>query len=236
MADQLEKCFDSVEYATRDKYGERADQVSERIIAIEPSRDWKDSYSAVFMSDPAVYGALAPWLDCGFGSGIGEGYAFAEFDSAVLQEFVPFLPAEMKARIAYRTSNYLSITGDAAVRIPWQELGDRLHRAEDLVRGYPSLERKASTEIHFLAFLFIYGVVDHRDPERRIDPVVLQAWQRFVADKRSSQYRVSIRDMLLRLQKNDNKLTAADEAFMQTVYKQRDSDVQAEMRRLQQRQ
>jgi len=136
----------------------------------------------------------------------GEGNLYRAEDGAFLVSLARRLPAgPFREFVEFYASESTVFVSDAAIVIPWAELGQRLARWESFARAHPSLpETKAvvTPEIGRLREFFVCGVNNTPAYEppggalRTIEPGVLQAYKRFVAANPASATTPLLQDVL----------------------------------------
>jgi hypothetical protein len=151
-------------------------------------------------TDPAVLQALAAnqrllapartLRGAGIEVVYGEGNLYRAEDGAFLASLARRLPAgPFRAFVEFYASESTIFVSDAAIVVPWPELGQRLARWETFGRAYPELpETKAvvTPETGRLREFFVCGVSNTPAYEapggalRKIEPRAVEAYEQFV--------------------------------------------------------
>jgi len=136
----------------------------------------------------------------------GEGSLYRAEDGAFLAFLARRLPAGLfREFVEFYASESTVFVSDAAIVVPWAELGQRLARWESFAQAHPSLpETKAvvTPEIGRLREFFVCGVNNTPAYEppggalRTIEPGVLEAYKQFVAANPGSATTPLLQDVL----------------------------------------
>lgn len=136
----------------------------------------------------------------------GEGNLYRAEDDAFLASLAGRLPAGLlREFVEFSASESTIFVDDAAIVVPWPELGQRLARWETFARMHPTLpETKAvvTPEIGRLREFFVCGVANTPTYEplggalRTIEPRVLEAYEPFVAANPASATTPLLRSVL----------------------------------------
>ena len=169
---------------------------------------------------PEVRRAAVPWSDCGFAFDEEEGTLFPEQNSATLLDFVPQLPADLAQYVRFRARELAeNLGGDATLALSWEQLRERLARWEDFARRHPTMPETPSEldpAIRNLADSLFFGEDNTWTfdlQSGRIKADVVAAWNRLATLNRTSRYQALAAEMVVRLRKDDGKITADDRAL-----------------------
>ncbi len=208
--------LDVIGMSTR-RFDEAAGPVLVQLETLLMKSDQNQAQKAAFFSaDPAIRGAIGPWLGCGISAGSGEGMWYPAVDPTAMLEFMPQLPAALRDYVRFRAREDTDlVAGDASLGLTWPQLGDRLKRWEDFARSHPRLQETDSEvkhEVLTLAWMFLFGLdnTPTYDKEGRIEPGLAAAWRGFVKSNASSRFTPLLREILARLERNGRRLTAED--------------------------
>jgi hypothetical protein len=188
-------------------------------------------------TDPAVLqalaenqGLLAPartLRSAGIEVVYGEGNLYRAEDGAFLASLARRLPAgPFREFVEFYASELTVFVSDAAIVIPWPDLGQRLARWETFARTHPNLpETKAvvTPEIGRLREFFVCGVSNTPAYEppggaiKRIEPRVLEAYAQFVAAHSASATTPLLRNVLEHLARTRGVLDEPLHEYIRTA-------------------
>jgi hypothetical protein len=188
-------------------------------------------------TDPAVLQALAEHQrllapartlrSAGIEVVYGEGNLYRAEDGAFLSSLARRLPAgPFREFVESYSSESTIFVSDAAIVVPWPELGQRLARWETFARTHPNLpETKAvvTPETGRLREFFVCGVSNTPAYEppggalRTIEPRVLEAYEQFVAANPASATTALLRDVLEHLARTRGVLDEPLREYIRTA-------------------
>jgi hypothetical protein len=157
----------------------------------------------------------------------GEGKLYRAEDGAFPASLARRLPVgPFREFVEFYASESTIFVSDAAIVIPWLELGQRLARWETFARTHPNLpETKAvvAPETGRLREFFVCGVSNTPAYEppggalRRIEPRVLEAYEQFVAANSASATTALLRNVLEHLARTRGVLDDPLREYMRTA-------------------
>jgi hypothetical protein len=188
-------------------------------------------------TDPAVLQALAEnqrllvpvrtLRSAGVEVVFGEGNLYRAEDGAFLASLARRLPeGPFREFVDFYAGESTIFVSDAAIVVPWPELGQRLARWETFARMHPNLpETKAvvTPETGRLREFFVCGVSNtpaYESPDgalRRIEPRVLEAYEQFVADNAASATAPLLRNVLEHLARTRGVLDEPLREYIRTA-------------------
>jgi hypothetical protein len=157
----------------------------------------------------------------------GEGGLYRAEDGAFLASLARRLPAgPFREFVEFYASESTIFVSDAAIVVPWPELGERLARWETFARMHPNLpETKAvvTPETGRLREFFVCGVDNTPAYEppggalRTIEPRVLEAYEQFVAANSASATTALLRNVLEHLARTRGVLNEPLREYIRTA-------------------